>query len=165
MSALRRRHVLCWSLAALASGCGDEAVTVFVVRHAEKAKSNSDDPELSTAGKARAATLPAALGGAKLTAVFSTPYQRTQHTVDPAAKAHGLPVQTVAADDINTLVAKVRALPKGSAVLIAGHSNTVPAIIAALGVAEPVTLGEDSFGDLFVVTLSDPPKLERRRFG
>ena len=43
--------------------------------------------------------------------------------------------------------------PDGAVVLIAGHSNTVPEMIAALGVPPPLpTIGEQDFDNLFVVT-------------
>ena len=51
-------------------------------------------------------------------------------------------------------------------VLVAGHSNTVPQILASLGVKSRVVLADGDYGDLFVVKLSvDGSKLDRRRFG
>ena len=36
--------------------------------------------------------------------------------------------------------------------LVVGHSNTVPEVITALGVTTPVTIGDDEFDNLFIVT-------------
>jgi hypothetical protein len=38
-------------------------------------------------------------------------------------------------------------------VFVAGHSNTVPAIMKALGVAEPPRLTEEDYGDVFIITI------------
>jgi phosphohistidine phosphatase SixA len=167
------RRQLCGLLVAVAlvSACGDKPITVYVVRHAEKAKPPKDadaeaakDPELTAVGRARAAALPNALGSAKLAAIYSTPYKRTLQTVAPVADKQGVQVQTVDADDVAGLVAKIKALGGGNAALVSGHSNTVPEIIEALGVSEKVELGHDDHGDLFVVTLGRQVQLERRRF-
>lgn len=169
---LRRRQLLALALATLCVGCDEKVLTVFVVRHAEKEKpspgsdpAEARDPALTAEGRARAAALPIALGGAKLDAIFSSQYRRTQQTVAPVAEARGLEVQTVDARDLNGLVDRIRALQDGSVALVSGHSNTVPAIIDALGVAEPVELGHDDHGDLFVVTTGPGARVERRRFG
>jgi phosphohistidine phosphatase SixA len=156
----------------LVIGCDEPTITVYVVRHAEKAQPAADadpdsakDPSLTPLGKARADALPAALGDTRLTAIFSTPYKRTLETVAPIARREGVEVQTVEAADVAGLVERIRALGAGSSALVSGHSNTVPQIIEALGVGEKVELGEDDHGDLFVVTLTrSEARLERRRF-
>jgi broad specificity phosphatase PhoE len=168
---LSRRQICTLLAATLFCGCEDKGpIVVYVVRHAEKEESDDPaagpgDPNLSADGKSRAAALLTELGQTKLTAVFSSQYKRTQQTVEPAAKAQNLEVQKLDAAKVRALVEKIRDLDAGSSALVAGHSNTVPAILQALGVKEQILLGEDAYGDLFVVTLSDKPKLERRRFG
>lgn len=151
-------------------GCGvacdrNLAATVFVVRHAETAKGpNKRNPDLSERGLRRARRLVGALNGHHVHTIMSSPYRRTQQTVAQVAKATGVKVQTVAAGNVRGLVAQCRRM-RGGAALIAGHSNTVPEIIAALGVFAPVFLSHHDYGDLFVVN----PKgaavtLERRQF-
>ena len=49
-------------------------------------------------------------------------------------------------------------------VLVVGHSNTVPEIIKALGVTTPVTIGDNDFDNMFLVTLSSPPALLRLHY-
>jgi len=173
LSTISRRQICALAAAALlCAGCDDKTTTVYVVRHAEKAKPGANvsaaeakDPELTEAGKVRADALVAALGTTKLTAIFSSPYKRTLQTVAPVANAQGLDVQTVDAADVKALTAKLEALDAGSYALVSGHSNTVPMIIEALGVTEKVELGHDDHGDLFVVTTGERAQLERRRFG
>ncbi|MCK9463001.1 MAG: histidine phosphatase family protein [Proteobacteria bacterium] len=156
------------ALALLLVGCGGTARTVYVVRHAEKAVSADapEDPPLAEQGTLRTAALAREIDVASLVAVYSTPYARTKGTAAPSAAAAGLEVIEYAPNDVAGLVAKIRSAARGG-VLVVGHSNTVPEILEALGVAEPVTLGESDFGDLFVVTLAPDgtATMERKRFG
>jgi broad specificity phosphatase PhoE len=155
--------------AALVGGCAGGSVLVYLVRHAEKegappGQPPSKDPPLSEVGQRRAAALPGALGGAKLRAVFATEYRRTQDTVRAVAEAQGLEVTVVPASDGAELVRRIRA-HAGGEVLVAGHSNTVPEIAKALGVADPPQLGDDDHGDLFVIeSRTAGAQLEKRRF-
>ena len=82
----------------------------------------------------------------------------------PVAKAAGLQVLTVPANDAAGLVEKVRAAAGN--VLIVGHANTVPDLLKRLGVKQPVTIGEDDYDNLFVVVRHDSgePALIRLRY-
>jgi hypothetical protein len=53
------------------------------------------------------------------------------------------------------------------ATLVVGHSNTLPAIIEALGAPLPAPIGDDDYGDLFVVILEAgrTPLVVRTRYG
>ncbi|HEY1141705.1 MAG TPA: phosphoglycerate mutase family protein [Lysobacter sp.] len=122
----------------LLSACATRAqqpagVTFIVVRHAEKVDDGSKDPPLSEAGLARAQAVAAALRDAPVRGVYATAYQRTQQTAAPASHAHSLPVVTydakLAAIDFATQLRREHAT---GAVLVVGHSNTVPDIAAAL---------------------------------
>ena len=143
-------------------------VTVFVVRHAERADSGAaggmmaKDPDLSDAGRARAAALATVLKDAGITAIYTTELKRTQQTAAPLAKVLGVPVTTISANDTRTLVGKIKAATGN--VLVVGHSNTVPDVIKALGVSTPVTLADADYDNLFVVTLGDKPALIRLHY-
>jgi broad specificity phosphatase PhoE len=154
--------------AAGAAGSEGGPVLVYVVRHAEKlvAPNAPADPPLTEQGARRAAALAGAIDGKSLVAAYATPYVRTRSTAAPTAAAAGIPVSEYDPDDTPGLVAKIRALKSGS-VLVVGHSNTVPEIVKALGVADPVALGDGDYGDLFVVALAEDgtAALDRRRFG
>lgn len=129
---------------------------VFVVRHAERADAGSAaaqsmkaDPPLSAAGRTRAERLAAILREARIAHVFTTELRRARETAAPvAAAAHVEPV-AVPSKDVDGLIARVTAA-KGVS-LVVGHSNTVPEILKKLGVSEPVHIGDEEFGDLFVV--------------
>ena len=58
--------------------------TIYLVRHAEKAKGK--DPVLTAQGKQRAENLAQMLQDAGVTRVYSTDYRRTQQTAAPSAK-------------------------------------------------------------------------------
>jgi phosphohistidine phosphatase SixA len=164
------RVAVCAALALLLTAAGAAAQpVVFLVRHAERADAGGaapgmmkDDPDLSPAGRARAASLARLLQDARITAIFTTQYRRTRQTAAPLAKALGIQPTVIPADDAAGLLGKLRAL-SGNA-LVVGHSNTVPGTIRSLGVAEAVEIGESDFDNLFVVVRGSPPALVRLHY-
>ncbi len=147
------------------------ARTVYVVRHAEKAD-DSRDPQLSERVHRRAEALAEALRDAGVSAVFVTQFVRTNATAAPTARAAGVePVVLAAsrsvAEHAAEIAAAVRARPAGEAVLVVGHSNTVPAIVAALGGPTMPEICEDEYANLFVLTVLDDgaTRTARVRFG
>lgn len=138
--------------------------TIILVRHAEKAPVGGSDPMLSPAGEARAQALAAALAKAGITAIVTSPYQRTQRTAQPLAKALGITPQVVDAA-VPAVVSAVNASPGDGTVLVVGHSNTVPRIIAALGGPVLPDLPEESFSQLFVLLPGSPPRLVQAQYG
>jgi len=142
-----------------------QGLTVYVVRHAEKHTDAGDDPALTDAGQARADALPDALPLDQLVAIYSTDTKRTRATAAPVAARTKLPIEDYAPKAYADLHDRIRAHGHG-AVLVAGHSNTVPDMLAAFGIAEPQTIADDQYGDLFVVTLDGPrATLAIRHFG
>jgi broad specificity phosphatase PhoE len=155
-------------IVSLAAGASAQQ-TVFVVRHAERADTAGGaaptmaaDPELSAAGRARAESLAAALKDAKIVAIFSTEFKRTRSTAEPLAKALGVQVTTISSKEPAKLIEVVKGV--GGNVLVVGHSNTVPAIIKDLGVAAAVTVGDDEYDNLFVVTMGATPSALRLHY-
>lgn len=111
---------------------------VILVRHAERDTAPPRDPVLTAAGTARAKALHQALAAAGVGSVITTQLQRTQLTAKPLADSLKLtPIVVAASSPVSAhaeaVAAAVRARPKGEVVLVVGHSNTIPAIIAALG--------------------------------
>jgi broad specificity phosphatase PhoE len=165
------RRVLLASLLVLAgAGAADAQSTVFLVRHAERADGGKPadggmmaaDPDLSAAGRARAASLATVLKDAKISAIFTTELKRTSQTAEPLAKALGLPIVQVPGKDAAGLAKKLAAASGN--VLVVGHSNTVPEVLKLLGVKETVTIGDEEFDNLFVVTAGTAPTLVRLRY-
>jgi phosphohistidine phosphatase SixA len=141
---------------------GEAAPVVFIVRHAEKAITGGDDPELSVAGQKRAEALARILKDSQITAVFVTEFKRTQETASPTAKAAHVTPIVVPANDVPGLVGKVRAL-NGNA-LVVGHGNTIPDLMKALGITKPTTIPDNDYSEIFVVSLYDPPQLLRLHY-
>ncbi|MDP7018098.1 MAG: phosphoglycerate mutase family protein [Pirellulaceae bacterium] len=110
-------------------------LVVFLVRHAEKVDT-SRDPQLSAAGKRRAAELANALRDAKLKHVHSSDYIRTRDTAAPIAARLGLKVQLYDSRDLPTLIKQLR--KTGGRHLVVGHSSTTPNAVEMLG-GEPGT--------------------------
>jgi broad specificity phosphatase PhoE len=135
-----------------------QSATIVLVRHAEKVD-ESADPPLSAAGVRRAEALATALSHADVRGVYITQYQRTRATALPlAAAAHLEPVVVDAISGnapahAERVAARIRADVPGGTVLVVGHSNTVPAIIAALGGPDVGLIGDDDYHDFFVLQL------------
>lgn len=125
--------------------------TVILVRHAEKEKGGRD-PALTAAGKERAQRLARHLAVAGVQQCFTTDFKRTRGTVAPLCAALGLQAKVYAPRP--GLARRILAQHAGSTVVVAGHSNTVPALIRALGVAEAPAIDESVYDNLFVVTIA-----------
>ncbi len=132
--------------------------TVILVRHAEKAEEKLSDPLLSAAGLVRAESLAAALKDAGVVAILTSPLQRTILTAQPLAKARRITPQVIVlerggiARHVEAVVAAIRKLGAGDVVLVVGHSNTVPAIVEALGGPSMPMLCESDYANLLVLT-------------
>ena len=142
---------------------------VFIVRHAERAdagmaaaKVPGADPDLSGAGVARANSLAAMLKDARIRTVITTEFKRTKQTGEPVATAAGVSLTVIDSKDVAGLLKTVRSSTGN--VLIVSHSNTLPDVLKGLGVTEPITVGEDEFDSLFVVTRASPPAFVRLRY-
>lgn len=105
------------------------------------------------------------LDGAAVSAVYTTHYQRTFKTAEPLAKRLGL---TITQDDAPAaeLLRKVRESHPTGTVLIVGHSNTVPELLAALGYKTPVQIAATEYDNLFIVSPrpGSPPVVLRLKF-
>jgi broad specificity phosphatase PhoE len=129
--------------------------TVILVRHAEKKiEPSNPNPDLSDAGKARAQELVRVLKDAGVTAIYATQWGRTQQTVQPLATALSLPVNQVDSGQTPKLIEEITTKHAGGVVFVAGHNNTVPAAIAALGGPNYPIIPETEYDNLFVVTIT-----------
>lgn len=128
--------------------------TVILVRHAEKKiEPNNNDPDLSPAGEARAQEIARLFSDAGISGIYVTQYKRTQQTVKPLADKIGVPATLVNSRSTADLVAQIQSQHRGQTVLVAGHNNTVPEIIAALGGPTYPTIPETEFDNLYVVNI------------
>lgn len=141
-----------------------QTTEVWVVRHAEKDKTNPNDkdPELSEEGRIRAGDLATFLKKTKLDVAFCTPYKRTRETLDSLI----IP-KVVNYTDPKSLVDSVKKNYAGKKVIVAGHSNTVLEIIEAFGGKRPKEmLTDDDYDYIFRLTVKDDKaKVKMEQFG
>jgi broad specificity phosphatase PhoE len=146
--------------------------TIIFVRHAEQTSHDETDPTLSTAGKRRAAELRRQLVDADVIAgvdaVYATPYKRSQETAQPIADALDLPINAYDAADTESVLEAILDNHKGKIIVVIGHGNTVPVLIANLGASKnvpPIALGE--FDNIYIVSIPwfGKTKTIRLRFG
>ena len=135
---------------------------VVIVRHAEKAANGGNDPDLSSAGRARADALARILKDSSITAIFTSEFKRTQETAAPTATSIHVTPTVVAAKDTAALVGKLHQL-NGNA-LVVGHGDTIPTIVKALGINSSVNIPGTDYSELFIVILGDKPQLLRLHY-
>jgi 2,3-bisphosphoglycerate-dependent phosphoglycerate mutase len=128
-------------------------MTVILVRHAEKqiVPPENKDPDLSPAGLARAQELARIFVDTGITAIFATQYKRTQQTVKPLADKLGVAVKQVDAKKTSELVKQIRSRGAGEVIFIAGHNNSVPEVIAALGGPQLPLIPETEYDNLYIL--------------
>jgi len=127
------------------------ATTVILVRHADKDTNFvGADPPLSAAGMLRAQELARVLGDVPFSTIYVTPWARNRQTAEPLARRLGDTLTVV--DAIGETVRSIGRHP-GEAVLVVGHSNTLPQILAALTQRSELDTLRVGYDDLFVLTL------------
>lgn len=151
------------------------STTVVIVRHAERGTNDPADPSLSPEGQARAEALVAALDGAEIGAIYSTPYKRTQESVQPLSKRFKVPVTTrpISGKDIpayaEQFAKEVLAKDAGKTVVIVGHSNTVPELVKAFSGRSVPAYAEDEYDRFYVIVRpaagTEPARLFQARYG
>ncbi|HMV32466.1 MAG TPA: phosphoglycerate mutase family protein [Gemmatimonadales bacterium] len=169
---MRRSFLLGLCLSLAGSPVAAQATTVILVRHAEKADTTAD-PALSEAGVSRARALAHGLARFPLAAIYVSEYRRTALTAQPvAAVLHLSPIAVPVGQDPHAQAQAIRTavglLPRGSAALVVGHSNTLPGIIQALGGPPIDNLCDAEYATMFVLELPGgglPPRLLRTGYG
>ncbi|HEV7612862.1 MAG TPA: phosphoglycerate mutase family protein [Steroidobacteraceae bacterium] len=135
------------------------STVVVVIRHAEKDVSvSAADPPLNEAGEARAALLARMFGDAKvlgrLDAIYVSPALRNRLTAAPLAAHLGIAETVVPSDDSAALARRVLHEHPGGRILIVGHTDTVPQIVAALsGNPKIPEIGAAEYGTMYIVTV------------
>jgi broad specificity phosphatase PhoE len=132
---------------------------VIAVRHAERSTDHPVDPSLSAAGQLRAQALASVLAHTGITQIYSTQYLRTQQTAAPLAAATGTVVtlRPIDASNIATyavdLAAEIRQHDRAEAVLVVGHSNTIPELVNVLSGFTIPPITEPEYDRLYMITL------------
>lgn len=145
-----------FSVIVLAVSAAAQDKTIVLVRHAEKdaaAKSPNGDDPLSAEGRARVERLWKLVKRYKPHEIFATEYKRTRETAEPIAAKRKKKVQTYDPSKQADLVAQIMA-SKTEHYLIAGHSNTIPALANLLAKKEVFKQVPDTeYGVIWVVRI------------
>jgi broad specificity phosphatase PhoE len=162
-------------LAALVAACSttpsrdpSAPLTFVVVRHAEKATDDPENPSLSATGQARAAALAERLRDAPLVAAYATEFRRTQQTAQPTADAHKRPVTAYyARGPASEIATQWKQAHATGTVLVVGHSNTVPDLVAALCGCVTAPMDDREYDRLSMVRIGGDGRatLEVGRYG
>lgn len=155
---------------------------VYLVRHAEKADPWPQDRELdafwplSPAGAARAEALAGRLEKSGIAAVYTSRTTRTLSTAMPLVARIKVPITaddaSIHPEEMSRFLARLREKHAGdAAVLIVGHSNTIPHLLAFLGAVPEcharlgITGGADSADGLLIQGYEGLWKVDLRRQG
>ena len=148
--------------------------TMIFVRHAEKAAEPADNPPLSAAGRQRVAELTRQLVDADVVAgidaIYVTNTARSEQTAEPLARRLGIDMQYYETDPVDNeaIVDRMVADNKGKIILVVGHSNTLPALIADLGASKNVPpIAENEYDNIYLVSIPwfGKTKTIRLRYG
>jgi broad specificity phosphatase PhoE len=146
--------------------------TIIFVRHADKELNVGENPGLSDAGRHRVAELTRQLldadVAAGIDAIYATPFRRSQETVQPLAQALGLDINSYDAADRETVLETILKNHKGKIILVVGHSDTIPELIANLGASKVVPpIDEMEYDNIYIISIPwfGKTKTIRLRFG
>ena len=128
--------------------------TVILVRHAEKKiEPNNQDPDLAPEGVERAQEIARVFGEAGINAIYATQLKRTQQTVKPLSDRIGVQITVVEASKPEEIVNRIQTTNRGQTVFVAGHNNTVPAIVSSLSGETYPVIPESEYDNLYIVTI------------
>jgi phosphohistidine phosphatase SixA len=136
---------------------------VYLVRHAEKA-GDSGDPPLTDAGKQRAQALARHLQDAGITVIYTSDARRTKDTAAPLAALRTIMPEAVVDGDPAVIFKKATTEHPDAVILIVGHTNTLPELIAKWGITAPVTVNAGEFDKIFVLIPTGPGQAGLARF-
>jgi broad specificity phosphatase PhoE len=142
--------------------------TVILVRHAEKKiDPNNPDPDLTPEGESRAQGLARMFQNAGINRIFVTQYKRTQETAKPLSDRTGVPVTVVNSQQTNEVIKQILTNERGGTIFVAGHNNTVPAIVSELSGQTFPVIPESEYDNMFIVTIcrSGKAKVLKLKYG
>ena len=127
------RHLIILTILFLSCNLpGDDCLEVYLIRHAEKDRSDplNKNPHLNKRGIERSLLWNGYFENKEVNSIYSTNYNRTIETVLPVSLAKGIKPIIYSASNINyeSFLKK----EKGNTVIVVGHSNTIPGFVNKL---------------------------------
>lgn len=141
---------------------GEGTKVIYLIRHAEKDTVPAKNPILTDQGYERSYALAQIFKSTRLDAVYSTLYNRTMHTVDSLTTMKGISTKIYQPKELKSLSAELLESTDLNRVLIAGHSNTTPALAGVLMGEQQFTEGfdESDYTNLLIFTVDKEGKKE-----
>jgi|TARA_B100000959_G_scaffold240952_1_gene262504 broad specificity phosphatase PhoE len=146
--------------------------TIIFVRHAEKDISIDNDPGLTEAGKRRVFELSRQLKDADVVAgidaIYSTSFKRNIETVEPLARTLNLDIHKYEKNDYAKVLEEILDTYKGKIILVVGHSDTLPDLMAELGASKKVPdIADNEYDNIYIVSIPwfGKTKTIRLRYG
>jgi len=133
-----------------------ETTTYYLIRHAEKVRSNAKNknPNLTEKGVDRAINWSKTFEHINFDYIYSTNYNRTVQTALPTAKRKNLEIRFYDPSDLFN--EEFKALTKGKTVLIVGHSNTTPQFAnKILATKKYSDIDDRNNSNLYILTISN----------
>ncbi len=134
----------------------NDCSTFYLIRHAEKVRTNKSDrdPKLNEKGIIRSLNWKEFFIDKDISKIYSTNYKRTLETVKPIQEAIGLAtiLYSPSSIDYKGFISS----NKGEIVLVVGHSNTIPNFVNELINDQVYTQIDDlNNSNLYIVNLCD----------
>lgn len=147
------RHLLLAMLTLALAGCatvsGRPAPNIYVMRHLHT-PAGVPNAQLTIEGRAAAERLADWLKRDPPRTILVSDTDRARDTAAPTAARYQSAILVYDPRDTPALVAQI--LAAQGTVLVVGHSNTVPDIVAGLGGPRPAPLVHENFGDIWRVS-------------
>lgn len=132
----------------------NEVTTYYLIRHAEKDRSDTSNknPNLKQEGLARALKWAQVFKDIEFDEIYSTNYSRTKQTAEPTAFRQKKRITYYHPSELN--LDEFMQKTQGKTILIVGHSNTTPSFTNKLLDAETYEAMADSDNSgLYIVTI------------
>jgi len=137
-------------------GLGPVISTFYFIRHAEKDRSDSENPnpKLNQEGIERAIRWERIFSEISINSVYSSDFERTKMTAAPMAVVKDLVVKTYDPAILDIDIFKYENL--GANVLVVGHSNTIPNFVnKMIGKNRYTDMDDYDNSSLFIVRIID----------
>jgi 2,3-bisphosphoglycerate-dependent phosphoglycerate mutase len=148
-----------FAISLLNSCISEETTTYYLVRHAEKDRTDKTNrnPDLNPDGLKRAENWAAYFKNIDLDAVYSTKYNRTMQTAKPTAESKNLGILNYNPNKMYDSIFKKTT--HGKTVLVVGHSNTTPVFVnKILGEVKYENMLDNDNASLYIVTITGDKK-------
>lgn len=154
--------LLVFVFSSLISCTQEETTTYYLIRHAEKDRTDktNENPNLNEKGSERAKKWAEYFKDIDFDAVYSTNYNRTMQTALPTAESNKLNIKNYEPKKMYDVLFK--SATQGKTVLVVGHSNTTPVFAnKILGEKKYKNMDDKDNSSLYIVTMTGNKKTSR----